>query len=169
MGVVDFDPDNWTKANSEAAPPARVAEVAKEGGERASLSQESQLSQLGGLPPEIHYGLLSLASLPAPKVARPEVWPEVVADAGRLASDGWAKQALSLGWKPLELFGCSAAPGGDALREGLATWLAGRRVLLLDALSCIADDGGGGRSIFYGRSVLPGGVLLWELGRGARG
>jgi hypothetical protein len=122
-----------------------------------------------GLPGELVTGLLKLQSMPVPRITLPPVWPEIVADARRLGTEGRAVQALALGWKPLELFGCSAKPGGDAGQEGLAMWLAGRRVLLLDALSCIADDGAGGRSIFYGRSVRPGGVFLWKLGRGARG
>lgn len=101
----------------------------------------------------------------APRITLPQVWPEIVADAARLASEGWAAQALALGWKELELFGCCGEPKGEPMQAGLAVWLAGRRVLLLDALSCLVEDGPNARAVFYGRSVAPGGVFLWDLGR----
>jgi hypothetical protein len=117
-----------------------------------------------GLPGELVTGLLKLQSMPMPRITLPPVWPEIVADARRLGAEGWAVQALALGWKPLELFGCCGRADSDQMQAGLAVWLAGRRVLLLDALSCMVEDGQG-RSIFYGRSVAPGGVFLWDLGR----
>jgi hypothetical protein len=119
------------------------------------------------LPADLVAGLARLQGMRPPRIKAPEVWPTVVADAVRLAAEGWAEHALALGWKDKELFGTCGLPGGDGAQEGLAVWLAGRRVLLLDALSCIVDVGAGGRAIFYGRSVRPGGVFLWDLGRAA--
>jgi hypothetical protein len=117
-----------------------------------------------GLPGDVVTGLLRLKGARAPRLRLPSEWAAVVADALQLAGDGWAAQALGLGWLPHELFGCSvdAAQGPD--HDGLAVWLAGRRVLLLDALSCIVEDGARARSLFYCRAVRLGGRMLWELG-----
>ena len=120
---------------------------------------------LHGLPADVLRGLAALPKMAAPRITRPDVWPTVVADAVRLAAEGWATQALALGWKDKELFGTCGLPGGDSTQEGLAVWLAGRRVLLLDALSCIVDVGAGTKAVFYGRSVRPGGVFIWDLGK----
>lgn len=111
-------------------------------------------------------GLRRLRVMAAPHIAAPEVWPGIVEDAARLANEGWAAQALALGWSPLHLWGCSSDRGGNPEHDGLAVWLAGRRVLLLDETSCIADSGAGRRSIFN-RHPMEDAVMLWELG--ARG
>ncbi len=115
------------------------------------------------LPAALAAGLASLRAKPAPRITRPDVWPEIVADAERLARCGWAAQALALGWEPLQLFGCSPAAGGIADLEGLAVWLAGRRIILLDSRSVIVANGPRSRSIFNRRS-MDGAVFLWELG-----
>jgi hypothetical protein len=88
----------------------------------------------------------------------------VVADAVRLASDGWAVHALGLGWSALDLWGCSPEPGGDADQDGLAVWIDGRRVLLLDADSCIVESQPRAHSVFNRCSVAAGGVFLWDIG-----
>lgn len=119
----------------------------------------------GSLPSAVKLGLPRLRGMAAPRIARPEVWPQVVADAARLANDGWAAQALALGWDPLHLWGCSPDPGGNVDHEGLAVWLRGRPVLLLDAHSCLVATGPRNHSIFNARP-MPGAMLLWELGSG---
>ena len=116
------------------------------------------------LPADIRSGLAALRVMAAPRITRPEVWAAVVADAVRIASDGWAAHALRLGWSPLELWGCSPG-GGNSDHEGLAVWLNGRRVLLLDDATCIVESGPDARSVFHRRSVAGGGVFLWEMGR----
>lgn len=110
------------------------------------------------LPEEIRRGLLYLRGSPAPRITLPKVWSEIIADALRLADGGFAAQALSLGWEPLQLFGVSE----DA--PGLAVWLAGRRILLLDDATCIVEAGPNSRAIFNRRPVA-GAVFLWELGK----
>jgi hypothetical protein len=117
------------------------------------------------LPADIVAGLARLRGMRPPRIKSPDVWSTVVADAARLAAEGWAAQALALGWKDKELFGTCGTSGGNSTQEGLAVWLAGRRVLLLDALSCIVDVGAGTRAVFYGRSVRPGGIFIWDLGK----
>jgi hypothetical protein len=119
---------------------------------------------LGDIPPSARLGLARLQAMAAPRITRPDIWLAVVADAVRLASDGWAVHAIGLGWSLLDLWGCSPEPGGNADQDGLAVWIDGRRVLLLDGDSCIVENGPNARTVFNRRSVAAGGVLLWDIG-----
>ena len=115
------------------------------------------------LPDDLHAGLIRLRTMVPPNVTHPEVWPVIVADAGVIASGGWARMALALGWHPLDLFGCSA----DGDYEGLAVWLAGRRPVLIDEHSAIVAEGAG-CSVFHRRGT-EGAVFLWDLGARTQG
>lgn len=119
------------------------------------------------LPASVVMGLRSLAKMAAPRVTRPEVWPEIVADALNLASEGWAVRALSLGWSPLNLWGCSPLRGDEANpdHDGLAVRLCGRRLILLDDSGALIDAGGNHRARFSRRHHSDGAIFLWELGR----
>ena len=116
------------------------------------------------LPPAVTTGLARLQALPIPRITRPEVWPEIVADALRLVDEGWAQQALALGWQPFHLWGCSPDRGGNTDHDGLAVMLAGRRIVLLDERMALIEAGTGAHALFNVRP-MPGAVLLWELGR----
>jgi hypothetical protein len=121
----------------------------------------------GGSPParfqnsELADGLLRLQGMRPPRLATPDVWPGVVADAVWLGSEGRGGSAMALGWSLLDLFGCSPDIGGDAGKDGLAVWLNGRRDLLIGAECCILRDGQ--QRALFNRRPRPGGVLLWEL------
>ena len=163
MGVVDFDPEKWLRANGggEVEQAAKVAKPAKVEPALATLATLAG----GSLPNELQGGIGRLQSMKPPNIARPQVWFAVVADAVRLAADGFAAHALRLGWHPLELWGCSPDRGGNPNHDGLAVWLDGRRVLLVDDATCIVESGPDARSVFHRRSVAAGGVFLWDLGR----
>jgi hypothetical protein len=120
----------------------------------------------GTLPGHIRQGLELLAKAPAPRVRCPEQWPQVVADAVRLASEGWAAQALKLGWSTPDVFGAVTDNEGDPDGDGLAVKLNGRRVLAICANFVTVSDGDGDRSFIY-RGNNSGAVLLWKLGRAA--
>lgn len=115
------------------------------------------------LPDDLRAGLNKLRVMIAPPITKPEVWPVIVEDAVGIASGGWARMALALGWNPLDLFGCS--PDGDF--EGLAVWLAGRRLVLVDERSAIVAEGDR-RSVFNRRGT-EGAMFLWDLGARAQG
>jgi hypothetical protein len=118
----------------------------------------------GTLPEPIRRGLQLLAESPAPRVRCPELWPQVAADAARLASEGWAAKAIGLGWTALDLFGVACELRGPADNDGLAVKLGGRRVLAICRSFATVADAGGGRTYLY-RGNAQATRLLWELGR----
>lgn len=111
------------------------------------------------LPEELTLGLKRLRLMPAPRTTTPSAWLEIVADAARIADEGWAARATELGWSPVDLFGCSR----DGEYEGLAVWLRSRRIVLIDENSAIAIAGDRRRAVFNRRDH-EGAILLWELG-----
>lgn len=118
------------------------------------------------LPLELVEGLSLLARMRPPRLRDQGAWAEVVRDAETIAADGWAEQALALGWQPLEIFGCGKRGSGDF--ESLAIWVAGRRVVLLDDASAIATDGPH-HAVFNRRrnantDFSSRAVFLWDLG-----
>lgn len=117
------------------------------------------------LPPSVVEGLAQMANAPAPRLIVPDAWPVAVADALRLASDGWAEKALALGWSELDLFGAVPDRNGDPYADGLAVKLGGRSILALCASFATVTSGGTGRAYLY-RGNNERAVLMWALGRG---
>ncbi len=117
------------------------------------------------LPPSIVDGLARLTDAPAPRLIVPDAWPIAVADALRLASDGWAEKALAMGWAQLDLFGAVPDREGDPYADGLAVKLGGRTILALCATFATVSSGGAARTYLH-RGNNEGAVLLWDLGRG---
>jgi hypothetical protein len=117
------------------------------------------------LPAPVAEGLALLSQMGAPRLIHPDRWPVAVADAQRLASEGWALAAFRLGWSALDLFGVVPDKAGDPQADGLAVKLAGRRVLEICATVATVADANGGRSYLY-RVSNEGARLLWALGRG---
>lgn len=111
------------------------------------------------LPPTVVLGLHRLATSPPPhRVADPTLWRKIVDDALRLKNEGWATVALALGWSPLDLWGHSLD------RDGLAVWLHGRPIVLIDDRHAIAIDGPERRAQFTrDRAGMTGARLLWEI------
>lgn len=123
-----------------------------------------------GLPADIERGLAELVRLSPPRrIARRAAWAPVVADAVRIARDGWAAQALALGWSLHDLFGIG--PRDSHEFAGLAVWLDGARLLVLDTHMAVADTESG-RAFFnrggwgHGRDAAVEPVLIWDFGRG---
>lgn len=167
MGVVDFDPEKWSRANfaEDAGEVAKAAKVAKVSPNPQQHSQLSQLSQADALPEAVRAGLDILREMKPPKWCDPLAWRLSVTAALRLVSGGWASQAIALGWTPLDLFGAVADPDGDSAADGLAVKLNGRRVLAICDSFATVEDEGGGRSYLY-RGETSSARLLWDLGRG---
>ncbi|MFD0846911.1 hypothetical protein [Sphingosinicella xenopeptidilytica] len=77
--------------------------------------------------------------MPVPSGADAVLWPQIVADALTVWTR-WAGQASALGWSAHDLFG----------RRGLAVWMKGRRLVLIDAKMAIVTQGSRS-SVFYRR------------------
>jgi hypothetical protein len=102
-----------------------------------------------------------MRTLSAPRrLLSPENWAGVVVDAETLLMEGWAGQALRLGWQPVEVFGVSDS------YDGLAVWLNGHKLVLLDERGAIAINGIGGKTRFYFDRRDPAGAgMLWDWAR----
>jgi hypothetical protein len=97
-----------------------------------------------GLPDDLANALRRLKRLPPPwKLERGANWRGVVVDAMTIARDRWPAKAMALGWTAGELFGIG--PRDDWDLQGLAVWLDGRRVVMLDDKRAIVADPSGGR------------------------
>jgi hypothetical protein len=121
-----------------------------------------------GVPDPLAEELRRLERAMTPKVNEPEIWRQAVADALRIARDGWAGQALSLGWSVSDLFGIDPRDAYDF--SGLAVWLTGRHLVMLDADRAVVETdtsfayfnrGGLG----HGADAKADPVPLWRFGR----
>ena len=140
------------RAVSAGSEPAKPSEPGIEGFDGTETAHSLAICD------DIRTGLRSLAARTMPRIRRPELWSAVVADASRLAQEGWAGVALALGWHPLQLWGCTR----DGHFESLATWLQGRRLVLVDEASAITADGPQ-RFIFRPSPAPADAIFLWEL------
>ena len=153
-----------------ATPPADACDNSDNRDVRSDSEPETRpivtnVTNVTGIRSDILAGLERLKGAAAPRTSNPERWPAVVADALRLAADGWAAQALKLGWSPLDLFGAVTDKQGDPNGDGLAVKLCGRPLLALCASFATVSDGTGARTYLY-RGSNAGARLLWQLGNG---
>jgi hypothetical protein len=123
-----------------------------------------------GLPDSVAAGLRRLRELPPPrKIEISENWRGVVADALSMARDDWAANAIALGWTVGDLFG--VGPCDDWDFQGLAVWLDGWRIVLIDSAQAIAVSTDGERRHFlrggtrHGSCPTIAPVMLWDFGR----
>lgn len=124
-----------------------------------------------GLPDDLAAALRRLEMMPAPrKLQQSANWRGVVADAMVLARDRWAAKALALGWTPGDLFGIGSRDDWDF--QGLAVWLDGRRIVMLDSKhAIIAGNPGDYRTAFLRGGMRRGihptikPMMLWDFGR----
>ncbi len=124
-----------------------------------------------GLPHDLAAALFRLETLPPPRKLEPAAnWRGVIADAMTLARDRWAAKAMALGWTAGDLFGIGQRDDWDF--QGLAVWLDGRRIIMLDAeRAIVAGNPGDYRSAFvrcgmrHGTRPTIEPVMLWEFGR----
>jgi hypothetical protein len=126
-----------------------------------------------GLPVSLATDLRRLEGLPPPKgLEKAGNWRGVVLDALTIARDGWASKALALGWQPRDLFGIG--PRDDWDFQGLAVWLDGNRMFLLDERRAVAVTCSGDRQYFvrggmrHGTHPMIEPVMLWDFGRAQR-
>ena len=124
---------------------------------------EGHISPTSPLPATVIMGLRRLRTMPAPRGIKPEQWMEIVTDASRLAADGWAVQALALGWEPYALWGVDTSTDAHPWDESLAVILRGRRICAVDE-GCVYIATPNGMTLFNRRARAGLTKYLWELG-----
>ena len=121
-------------------------------------------SHARGLPRHAVVGLADLHGRSAPAgLIHPERWPTIVADAERLAAGRWAVTAICLGWTLRDLFGCAPPGIREPDMDGLAAWLDGRRLIVMDEARAVASHPATGAVSHFRRPDQPGATLLWEF------
>ncbi|MEP9402214.1 hypothetical protein [Sphingomonas sp. VNH70] len=132
-------------------------------------SPPRQPRRYSDLPSDIAEGLESLRRVPTGRFrGDTTAWARVVDDAHTLALDGWAGKALALGWSAHDVFGIGRRDSLDF--AGLAVWLDGREVVVMNAdramvrdrsgMACFERGGWG-----HGRDACADPGLLWQFGR----
>lgn len=115
------------------------------------------------LPADLMDGIGKLRSGWQPRRIKATEWRPVVDDVRRLVTNGWAANALGLGWSAHDVFGIG--PGGGNEWLSLAVWLDGRTITMMDDHRAFTDEG----PVYYlerwGRPntafVEP--IFLWEI------
>lgn len=123
-----------------------------------------------GLPDDLASAVRRLETMPPPrKLENAEGWHRVVTDAMRIARDRWAAKALAMGWTAGDLFG--VGPRDDWDFQGLAAWLDGMRIVMLDDVQAISTNDAGKHRYFIRGGMRHGThptitpVMLWDFGR----
>lgn len=161
MRAVDFDPDAWLAA-AASADPAKVAKDAKV--EAPAAQSLASLATLAAQPlsDDLTKGLARLQSMRPPRITNPAVWPEIVADAIRLANEGWAAQAIDLGWDAMHMFGVEPGADPDPWDYSLAVVMEGWPIVSVEADFITLHRGNATRP-FKNRPRPALRKFLWEL------
>ena len=168
------DPHHHGKNQKCGLPPAKAAKAAKvvspvaaiEGAawgdaeeERAAISEYD-----GGVPRSWAEALARLDPTRPPDEVPLSRWVQFIDDCGRFLDEGWAHRAVTLGWGPLDLFGCDRIkPFARIDRAGLLWLLNGQAILALAANAAAISTASGGSLTFRRRPNDPCRVLAWEL------
>lgn len=112
------------------------------------------------LPAELRLGLKRLRLMATPRIVMPQAWPRVVASGLLIATEGWASQAMSLGWDAYALWGVD--PSADPKDFSLAIELASRSIRAVDEDRFYLREGDV-RSFFARRECPALSKFLWEV------
>jgi hypothetical protein len=142
---------------AEEAPPSTWDDG--EGEERAAIVEYD-----GKIPRAWAEGFARLHPDRSPGDVPVKRWQTFVDDCGRFLDDGWAETAASLGWGPLDLFGCNRdRPFARIDKAGLLWLLNGNRLVALSENTASIETRTGTRQIYRRESPHSGRVLAWEL------
>lgn len=116
----------------------------------------------------IETGLIELRRRQPPKLTMPTQWWGTAVDAVLLHTGGWTEKALRLGWSVADLYGIG--PKDDQQFAGLAAWLDGREVVMIDehgASAALMSRGSAIEQPLRYRRRDPhncGPVMIWDFG-----
>jgi hypothetical protein len=142
----DPAPDSWTDAEEE----------------RAAIVEYD-----GGAPRAWAEAMARLDPNRSPGDVPPRRWLRFLDDCGRFLDQGWAARASTLGWGPLDLFGCDRErPFVRVDHKGLLWLLNGGTIVELHRERAVIETTPGARQSYLRRPVEVGRVVLpWELTR----
>jgi hypothetical protein len=112
-------------------------------------------------------GVSRLSAMPPPRTYPEHAWHQLIVDAERFL-DGWAQQAVALGWPDWEVFGCHRrAPWGRIQGMGLVLLLRGDETAALTATKAVIRTRTGARQTYHRQPSDPlhpaERCLVWEL------
>ncbi len=138
--------------------------VTRKPAENLAVTPVTQVTLRNGqvLAANLMAGLDKLRTMAAPRITKPEVWPEIVADSLRIETEGWASQALALGWDARSLWGVEPSADPDPWDYSLAVMLAGRSIRAVDEHRFYMRNGDV-RSFFERRPRPALTKYLWEI------
>jgi hypothetical protein len=130
-----------------------------------SFDERAAIIEYDGINPRVWAEALArLDPARPPCDISPMRWLRFIDDCGRFLDEGWAHRAESLGWGPLDLFGCDRIkPFARLDRAGLLWFIGGRKLLALTTDMAVISNSSGANLTFYRRWHETGDVLAWEL------
>jgi hypothetical protein len=119
----------------------------------------------GGLPRASAEALARLDPTKAPGDVPARGWVQFIDDCGRFLDSGWASRVETLGWGPLDLFGCDRErPFARVDHLGLLWLVKGGTIIDLHRDRAILETKSGARQTYWRRPVEVGRVVLaWQL------
>jgi len=148
-----------------APPPLPVAECAFATRREAEEESAAIVEYDGKIPRGWAEGFARLHPDRPPGDVPARRWSQFVEDCGRFLDCGWAERAASLGWGPLDLFGCDRErPFARVDQAGFLWLLNGDELVELDRHMVVIERRTGARQRFRRRPVAVGDIALaWEL------
>jgi hypothetical protein len=140
----------------------------------SGLAQPAAKAVTNGTAPAVEVvadwvaGVVRLGTMPPPHTYPEHAWQQLIGDAERFL-DGWAQQAVALGWPDWEIFGCHRrAPWGRVAGMGLILLLRGRELAALTASEAVIRTRTGAHQTYRRKPCDPlhpaERCLVWELG-----
>jgi hypothetical protein len=158
-----FDPRaflvNESRREGLSAKPAKVAKAQsfpRKAAERVHLEIAGWAKEVARLDPER-----------PPADVPPHRWSLFIDDCSLFLSGPWASNAVKLGWRPHDLFGCDRLrPFARVDRAGLLWLLHGWKLVALARSTAVIETSTGARQTYNRSSAeVTGAVLAWELDR----
>jgi hypothetical protein len=150
---------DWIEEEGDASASLTFDSWGDENEERAGISEHD-----GGVPRAWAEGFARLNPDRPPGDVPLQRWRQFVDDVGLFLDSAFCAAATSLGWGPLDLFGCDRTkPFARIDKCGLLWLLNGRKLVALTENTATIETPTGARQTYYRRPERRGESLAWEL------